>query len=72
MTTLSRADRWAALAVGAFTLLLLGGMSWLIGGARISLNLPWNPCLRADGRSPVSSMSRCGNGEPALSAFRRR
>jgi hypothetical protein len=37
MTTLSRADRWAALAVGAFTLLLLGGMSWLIGGARI----PW-------------------------------
>jgi hypothetical protein len=35
MTTLSRADRWAALAVGAFTMLLLGGMSWLIGSARI-------------------------------------
>ena len=35
MTTLSRADRWAAIAVGAFTLLLLGGMSWLIGHAPV-------------------------------------
>jgi DNA-directed RNA polymerase subunit RPC12/RpoP len=33
MTTLSRAGRWAALAVGAFTALLCGGMSWLVGGA---------------------------------------
>ena len=35
MTTLSRADRWAAIAVGAFTMLLLGGMSWLMGHAWI-------------------------------------
>jgi hypothetical protein len=35
MTTLSRDDRWAAFAVGAFTASVFGGMSWLIGGALI-------------------------------------
>jgi hypothetical protein len=33
--TLSYADCWAALAIGVFTALLVGGMSWLIGGAWI-------------------------------------
>ena len=35
MTTLSRADYFAAVAIGALTVLLVGGMSWLIGGAWI-------------------------------------
>jgi hypothetical protein len=35
VTKLSRADYWAALAIGAFTVLLVGGVSWLIGGAWI-------------------------------------
>ena len=35
LTTLSRADHWAALAVGALTALVFGGICWLMSGARI-------------------------------------
>ena len=35
MAKFARVDRCAALAVGAFTMLLLVGMSWLVGRAQI-------------------------------------
>jgi hypothetical protein len=35
MTAFSRADYWAILAISVFTALVVGIMSWLIGGAPI-------------------------------------
>jgi hypothetical protein len=55
MTTPGRADRWAAFAVGAAKA-LMGGMSWLIGGAH--RHLPRAACPQCDSAQSESVTPR--------------